>query len=95
MKILLIFALCIASALMGRLLLTRDEAWRTLTVRIPALLALIVTAICATFFWLLFGIACFVGGSFYGIGKWWWPQLFEVLDFNGEFLGPIITGRWE
>jgi hypothetical protein len=50
----------------------------------------------ASFFWLVFGVICFIGGSFYGLGQWWWPKLFEVLDFNGDFIiQPIITGRWE
>jgi len=92
---LLILALCIVSAVLGRLFLTMEEAKRTITVRIPALLGLMLTATLSTFFWTMFAALCFIGGSFYGLGKWWWPQLFKVLEFNGEWLGPIVTGRWQ
>jgi hypothetical protein len=95
MTYLIIFALCVASAVLGRLLLTRDQAWRTIRVRIPSLFLLIIVVVIATFFWILWGIVCFIGGSFYGLSQWWWPQLFQVLEFNGELLTPIITGRWE
>jgi Na+-driven multidrug efflux pump len=95
MTYLLILALCVASALLGRLLLTRDQAWRTITVRLPALFMLAVSTVLAITFWTLFGIACFIGGSFYGLGQWWWPQLFQVLEFNGTFLGPVVTGKWD
>jgi hypothetical protein len=91
----LIIALCIASAVLGRLILTREEARRTITVRLPALLMLVVSTLLMTSFWLFYAVVCFIGGSFYGLGQWWWPQLFEVLDFNGTWLGPVITGRWE
>lgn len=94
MNIIATIALCASSAVAGRLLLTRDQAWRTLTVRLPALLGLLFTATWAILFWLLWGVACFIGGSFYGLAQWWWPQLFAVLEFNGEFVGPIISGRW-
>jgi hypothetical protein len=90
-----VLVLCLASAVIGRLLLTREQAWRTITVRLPALLMLIVTAFLSISFWALFAVLCFIGGSFYGLGQWWWPRLFEVLEFNGELLGPIITGRWQ
>jgi hypothetical protein len=95
MNAITIGALCVASAVLGRLFLTRDQAWRTVTVRLPALAGLIVTALFAVLFWLLYGIACFIGGSFYGLSHWWRPQLFEVLVFDGAFLGPIISGRWD
>jgi hypothetical protein len=95
MTALLILALCIASAVLGRLLLTRDQAWRTITVRLPALLALLWTAFCAVLFWTVWGLLCFIGGSFYGLSHWWWPQLFEVLEFSGEWVGPMVTGKWE
>jgi hypothetical protein len=94
MTYLLIMVLCLASAVLGRLLLTRDQAWRTITVRVPALFVLVVTTVVAVLFWLLYGIVCFIGGSFYGLGQWWWPQLFKVLEFDGELLGPVITGHW-
>jgi hypothetical protein len=96
MTYVLILVLCALSAVLGRLVLTRDQAWRTLSVRIPALFLLTLMFLMASFFWLVFGVICFIGGSFYGLGQWWWPKLFEVLDFNGDFIiQPIITGRWE
>jgi hypothetical protein len=62
----------------------------------PHYLLLTLMFLMASFFWLVFGVICFIGGSFYGLGQWWWPKLFEVLDFNGDFIiQPIITGRWE
>lgn len=90
-----ILALCIVSAVLGRLLLTRDQALKTITVRLPALVMLLLTVVFAIAFWLLWGIICFIGGSFYGLGQWWWPQLFAVLEFNGEILVPIISGSWD
>lgn len=90
-----VVALCVGSAVIGRLLLTRDQAWRTITVRLPALLQLVILSASAVVFWLVWGVACFIGGSFYGLGQWWWPQLFEVLEGNGDLVGPIITGRWD
>jgi hypothetical protein len=96
MTYVLILVLCALSAVLGRLVLTRDQAWRTLSVRIHALFLLTLMFLMASFFWLVFGVICFIGGSFYGLGQWWWPKLFEVLDFNGDFIiQPIITGRWE
>jgi hypothetical protein len=86
---------CLASAVLGRLILTKEQAWRTVTVRLPALLGLLFTAFAATTFWLVYAVACFAIGSFYGLSNWWWPQLFEVLEGDGRWLGPIIYGSWE
>jgi hypothetical protein len=86
-------ALCVGSAIIGRLALTRDQAWRTITVRLPALLVLLATVVAAILTWLVYAVLCFIGGSFYGLSHWWWPQLFEVLEFDGSPLGPVITGR--
>jgi hypothetical protein len=94
MSFLLIALLCVASAILGRLLLTTDEARATITVRLPALFELIVLGICASVFWIMYGVLCFLAGSFYGLHKWWWPQLFEVLEFDGNLLGAVISGKW-
>jgi hypothetical protein len=83
------------SVLLGRLLLTRNQAWRTITVRLPALFMLVVSTVLWIVFWTLFGIVCFIGGSFYGLGQWWWPTLFQALELSGTFLGPVITGEWD
>ena len=95
MNAITIGALCVASAVLGRLLLTRDQAWSTITVRLPALLLLVVSAALSIVGWALWAVLCFIGGSFYGLSHWWWPQLFQVLEFDGELLRPIVSGKWE
>jgi hypothetical protein len=91
----LILVLCVGSALLGRLLLTRDQAWRTITVRLPSLLMLLVSTSLGIVFWILFGTVCFIGGSFYGLGQWWWPTRLQALEFIGTFLEPVIAGKWD
>ena len=94
MQTLIMLAMCTTSAVLGRLFLTRDQAWRTVTVRVPyvALLALALTILTA--FLAIFAVLCFVGGSFYGLYTWWLPQVAGTyIDAVNDLVPPIITGR--
>jgi hypothetical protein len=96
MSLALIVALCLLSAIVGRLVLTPDEALRTVRVRLPALLLVVMATTTWAIFFSVWAVLCFVGGSFYGLSQWWWPQLrdsFDDLSF-GPFRA-IATGRWE
>lgn len=89
-----IVLLCAASAVLGRLVLTRDEAWRTITVRIPAFAALVFVAAIYIAFLLFFAVLCFIGGSFFGLYTWWLPVVGCGLEIIQAYLEPTITGKW-
>lgn len=91
-----IVALCIASAVLGRLVLTREEARRTVTVRAPALCLLLVAAIVSLLATLILAVAFFVGGGFYGLGAWWWPTIRDLwCDPLVCLAQPVLSGSWE
>jgi ABC-type microcin C transport system permease subunit YejB len=94
MTITLIFALCIVSAVFGRLVLTRDQAWKTIKVRLPALGLLILAIAVFGFFFVIFALVCFIGGSFYGLYTWWMPLFGKSFEDNEYLVSPIITGKW-
>lgn len=95
MRYLLIAVLCIASALVGRLVLTREEAWRTIKVRVPAVGLLVLATVVLTAASLIFAAGCFVCGSFYGLHEWWLPKLGSTFEGLQDIVNTIITGRWE
>lgn len=88
-------ALCVVSAVLGRLVLTRDQAWRTITVRLPALALLIASIFVCGLGSLIFAAVCFAGGSFYGLATWWLPSLDPLLEGIQYPLNEIISGRLE
>lgn len=89
-----VLVLCAASAVLGRLFLTYEEAWRTITVRVPALALLIFATAIIALFAGIFGIICFVGGSFYGLYLWWLPLLGQIFGNTQHIVRSIIAGRW-
>jgi hypothetical protein len=91
--VIFIFVLCIASAVLGRLVLTRDQAWSTVTVRLPALGLLILVIIVYGIFLFIFAVLCFLGASFYGLYTWWMPLFGKSFEDSQYLLNPIITGK--
>jgi hypothetical protein len=94
MNALTVIILCLGCAVLGRLLLTRDEAWRTITVRVPALFKALVLTAFALLFWLVLGALCFAAGSVYGLAEWWWPSVLATRDDLWLEARPVISGRW-
>jgi hypothetical protein len=90
-----ILLLCAASMVIGRLVLTREEAWRTITVRLPALGILILAAAVILMFAILFTAICFAAGSFYGLYLWWAPAMGGLFENSQYLLNAIISGSWE
>ena len=95
MSVLWIVALCLASAVLGRLMLTFDEARRSITVRLPALLQLLAWLTITLLFLVIVGLACFIGGSFYGLYAWWLPRVASMLEDEMlcELVSKIIFGQ--
>jgi hypothetical protein len=89
---LLIIVAC--SALLGRLLLTRDQAWQTITVRLPALAMLLLCIVVCGAAAIIFAVVCFIGGSFYGLATWWLPSIGGLVDGAAYPIGAIVHGRW-
>ena len=82
------------SFVLGRLVLTPEEARRTLTVRLPAAALLIVAVMAMTIFSAVYAVACFIGGSIYGLYAWWMPTLDTWPENTQYILNAILTGEW-
>lgn len=91
----LIITLCLASAVFGRLVLTREQAWKTIKVRIPALALSILCFVVFGAAALIWAVICFIGGSFYGLYNWWLPPFEGLLEGVQYPMGAIVTGAWE
>jgi hypothetical protein len=90
-----VLLLCAASMVIGRLVLTREEAWRTITVRLPALGVLILATAVLLLFAIIAAVICFVGGSFYGLYLWWFPRMGDLFENSQYLLNAIVSGSWK
>lgn len=83
--------LCLASAILGRLLIGPG----TLTVRLPALALVVASVVICGAFALMYGAGCFLVGGFYGVFNWWFPSVGNLIEDSRDLLNPVITGRWD